>query len=88
MLEPKIAAEFDQLLQKMLESDAAIIVEGKKDQAALEKFGIDSSHIFVLNKQPLFVVAERIAACYKTAVILTDLDAEGKKLYGRLNTLM
>ena len=88
MLEQKIAAEFDQLVQKMLDSNAAIIVEGKKDQAALEKLGIDSSYIFVLNKQPLFVVAERVASYCKTAVILTDLDAEGKKLYGKLNTLM
>ena len=88
MLAPEIAAEFDQLLQKMLDSDAAIIVEGKKDQAALEKLGIDSSHIFVLNKQPIFVVTERVASYYKTAVILTDLDAEGKKLYGKLNTLL
>ncbi len=88
MLTPVVAAEFGQLLQKMLKSDAAIIVEGRKDKSALERLGISSGKIFVLNKQPLFEVAEAVANDYKTAAILTDLDSEGKKLYGKLNTLL
>ena len=88
MLEPKLAAEFGQLLQKMLDSDAAIIVEGKKDRAALEKLGIPGSRIVALNQKPLFAVAEAVALDYKEAVILTDLDSEGKKLYGKLNALL
>ena len=88
MLSPKQAAEFWQLLQKMLDSDAAIIVEGKKDRAALEKLGIPGSRIVALNQKPLFVAAEAVASDYKTVAILTDLDAEGKKLYGKLSTLL
>ncbi|MBI2144559.1 toprim domain-containing protein [Candidatus Woesearchaeota archaeon] len=86
MLAPETALEFGQLLQKLLKSGAAVIVEGKKDKAALEKLGVGGGTVFVLNKQPLFAVAEGIAANYKRAAILTDLDSEGKKLYGRLNT--
>ena len=80
--------EFEQLLQKLQKSGAAIIVEGKKDRAALEKLGLASSCIFVLNKTPLFVVAEAVAKNHSTAAILTDLDAEGRKLYGKLSTLL
>ncbi len=87
MLTPIVAAEFEQQLQKMLKSAAAIIVEGKKDRSALEKLGI-SCKIFVLNKKPLFAVAEEVAAIHREAIILTDLDAEGRKLYGTLNTLL
>ena len=79
--------EFEKILQKTLKSAAAIIVEGKKDKAALMKMGV-RNNIFVLNTKPLFVVAEEIAKSYDEAVILTDLDAEGKKLYGKLNTLL
>lgn len=76
------------LLGGFVKSKAAIIVEGKKDKAALEKAGIGSSRIFVLNRKPLFAVAEEVAAVCKEAAILTDLDEEGKKIYGRLNTLL
>ncbi len=88
MLTQVVAAEFEQLLQKTLKSAAAVIVEGKKDKAALEGLGISGSSIFVLNKKPLFAVAEAVAKDYDTAIILTDLDSEGKKLYGKLNTLL
>ncbi|MBI3036260.1 toprim domain-containing protein [Candidatus Woesearchaeota archaeon] len=88
MIAPGIASEFRQLLLKTLESGAALIVEGKKDKAALEKLGVDSGLILVLNKKPLFVVAEAVAKDYDRVAILTDLDAEGRKLYGRLNTLL
>ncbi len=88
MLSPKLAAEFGQLLQELLDSEAAIIVEGKKDKAALEALGIPGSRIVALNQRPLFVVAEAVAENYRAVAILTDLDAEGKKLYGKLSTLL
>ncbi len=87
MLTPLVAAEFEHQLQKMLKSDAAIIVEGKKDRSALEKLGI-SCKIFVLSKKPLFAVAEEVSAAHREAIVLTDLDAEGRRLYGKLNTLL
>lgn len=75
------------MLGKISNNGVAVIVEGKKDKAALGKIGIHNN-VFVLNAKPLFVVAEEIAELYGGAVILTDLDEEGKKLYGKLNTLL
>ena len=83
----EITASVENMLEKISGNKVAVIVEGKKDKAALEKIGIQNK-IFVLNTKPLFVVAEEIAKSYGEAVILTDLDTEGKKLYGKLNTLL
>ena len=69
---------------KLKQSDKLIIVEGKKDKAALEKLGV--GNIFTLSKKPLFHVIEEIAGAGKGVVILTDLDRHGKELYGRLNS--
>src|SRR3989344_8807038 len=67
-------------------SGKAIIVEGPKDKAALEHFGIAVAAM--LSEQPLFAIAERIAAKHNDIVLLTDLDAEGKKLYGKLVSML
>ncbi len=70
-------------LKKLKTSEKLIIVEGIKDKAALKKIGIPESRIIILTK-PIFAVAEDIASQTKQAIILTDLDAEGKKLYANL----
>ncbi len=75
--------EIGELMEKLKKSNKAVIVEGRKDKAALEGFGI--RNIIVLNK-PLFEVVEDIAAKHKEVVILTDLDREGKLIYGRLSS--
>ena len=66
-------------INKLINCGKLIVVEGIKDKAALEEFGI--KHIVVL-KKPLFQVTEEIND--KEVVLLTDLDKEGKKLYGKL----
>ncbi len=73
-----------ELLQQVLveietikENNTLVIVEGSNDKKALEELGI--SNIIVLKGKPLYKVVEDIEA--KEAVILTDLDAEGRKLY-------
>ena len=76
--------DFVPYIEKLRESKAAVIVEGKKDKAALEKLGINN--IFELNKSPLFAVIEEIADKYNECIILTDLDREGKQLFGKLNS--
>ncbi len=52
-----------------------ILVEGKKDKLALEK--LDIKNIITLDK-PLYEIVESIT---RKTIILTDLDAHGKKLY-------
>lgn len=71
-------------IKKLKEADFIIIVEGKKDKSALEKFGV--KNIITLSKKPLFAVIEDIVAEKKEVVILTDLDKKGKQLYGKLNS--
>lgn len=71
-------------IEKIKNSDIPIIVEGKKDRAALEKFGI--GNIVELNKKPLFQIVEDISSSNNECVILTDLDKEGKLLYSKLNS--
>lgn len=62
-------------------SGIPVIAEGAKDRASLQALGIEN--IIVLNK-PLYAVIESISA--KNVAILTDLDAEGRKLYHRLKS--
>ncbi|MBI2145646.1 topoisomerase [Candidatus Woesearchaeota archaeon] len=89
VLPPGVAGELELLLQKLGKADdVAVVVEGKKDRAALEAFGISGSRVFVLSRKPLFAVAETVAERYNAVVILTDLDSEGRKLYGKLSTLL
>ncbi|MBD3312990.1 toprim domain-containing protein [Candidatus Woesearchaeota archaeon] len=62
-------------------SDIPVLVEGKKDKAALESLGI--SNIITL-KKPLYLVVEKIASEHNLVIILTDFDKKGKELYGKL----
>ena len=65
---------------KKLKDAEVIIVEGKKDVVALGKLGFKAVEI----DKPLFKFCEEIAAVHKEAIILTDLDKEGKRLYSRI----
>ena len=71
-------------VRKLRESSTAVIVEGIKDRLALEK--LDLKNIITLNKRPLFEIVEEVSDNYKECAILTDLDKEGKKLFGKLNS--
>ena len=68
-------------IDKIKSSQKPIIVEGKKDKAALNKLGL--TKIFTI-KVPLFKLCENISKKYNEVIILTDLDKEGRKLYSKL----
>lgn len=80
----KKTEELNSLIEKIKNSNILVIVEGKKDREALQKFGIDN--IIELSKKPLFKVVEDISNSNGECVILTDLDKKGKELYGKLNS--
>lgn len=67
-------------LEKLRNSKKLIIVEGKKDKAALEKLGIKK--VIAISRKPLYSFIDGINA--KEVIILTDLDRTGKKLYSIL----
>lgn len=73
-LDPEILGAIEKIKLKK------IIVEGKKDRAALERFGC--TNILTLEDKALFEVVEAVNE--KEVVVLTDLDGEGRKLYARL----
>ena len=76
----------DEWVEEIKKSRKFIIVEGKKDLKALRDIGI-TNKIETLHGKPLYKVAED-AAGHKEIIILTDLDKEGKKLYGRLSSYL
>jgi len=76
--------KFSKYINKIKQSEIIVIVEGKKDKSALEKFGI--KNIIELNKKPIFEIIESISSKNKECIILTDLDKQGKELYGKLNS--
>jgi len=67
-------------LERLRSSKKLVIVEGKKDKAALEEIGV--INITAIDRKPLYSFIESIEA--EEVVILTDLDTEGKKLYHTL----
>lgn len=75
-------ASVEEWLASLREEEAPIVVEGPKDRACLEGFGI--RNVVTLSREPLYKVVEGIAASSRRVVILTDLDGEGKRLYGKL----
>ena len=76
--------EFYNLVQKIIDSNTKIIVEGKKDREALQKLGI--RNIIELSKKPLFHIVEEVSQKNNECIILTDLDKKGKEIYGKLNS--
>lgn len=80
----KFNNEFSEHINKIKQSNQLIIVEGKKDKKALENFGI--KNVIELNKKPLFEIIENISNNNEKCIILTDLDKQGKELYGKLNS--
>ncbi len=80
----RYSEELNEFIEKLKESNKAIVVEGEKDKKALENLGIKK--IITLNKGPLFKIAENISKEHKDIIILTDLDKKGKQLYGKLNS--
>jgi 5S rRNA maturation endonuclease (ribonuclease M5) len=72
---------FLEALHESDDGETVFIVEGKRDVAALKGAGVRSVMEIDTN---LYLFCERVAKKWKKACILTDLDAEGKRLYGKV----
>src|SRR3989338_441024 len=77
---PEILLEW---LDDLKKSHKLIVVEGKKDRITLESLEIEN--IYALDKKPIYKCVEEISLLSKKVVILTDLDKEGKKVFGKLS---
>ena len=67
-------------LQKILDDDSCIIVEGKHDKEALIEIGVIKERVMTLGP-PLFKVVEEVAAKTNKVIILTDFDKKGMQYY-------
>lgn len=72
-------------ISEVNKSASLIIVEGKRDHAALIHIGI-KNEVVELSKKALFEVIEYVSDQASKVIILTDLDSEGKKLYSTLKS--
>lgn len=72
-----------------LAKDATLLVEGKKDKAALQSLGVDGD-FFLLGsqKQSLQESAEKLAKKQKIVVLLLDADKKGKELTKEMITYL
>ncbi|MFP4523736.1 MAG: hypothetical protein ACLFO2_00265 [Candidatus Woesearchaeota archaeon] len=78
-------SEFLDALEEFDDGDTCFVVEGRRDVAALKDVGVANVEEVDTN---LYLFSERVAGRYGKAVILTDLDAEGKRLYGKLRAYL
>lgn len=84
---------FDDLLEVLAElretnEQVPIVVEGSRDVASLRLLGF-TGHIIPLHSgEPLFQVAESIAAQADEIVLLTDWDAKGQRLFDGLRAAL
>ena len=76
--------EIEEFLLKLGRTKKTVIVEGRRDVAALKTLGVRK--VLCLNHRPIYKVAEDAAAKSRKVIILTDLDREGKKIYGKIKT--
>ena len=72
-------------LQYCAEQGMPILIEGKKDEVALRKLGIEGNFIKVSGSPlKLYEIAEQAAKSSSKIIILTDFDKKGNELAKRL----
>lgn len=92
--------EIEEVIEKIRENEPVIIVEGKKDKAALETFQL--KNIIILNGKDIWNRIEQTVERKRESenkernnkksknkpekefLILTDFDKKGKELYGKI----
>jgi Small primase-like proteins (Toprim domain) len=73
-------------LQNHVEQGIPILIEGKKDEEALKKLGINGNFIKVSGSPfKLFEIAELATSSSSKVIILTDFDKKGAELAKRLS---
>lgn len=69
--------------------DTVILVEGRKDETALRRLGVESEVVRVSgNGRSLDETALRVATRYEDAILLTDWDGQGEALLREMKQLL
>jgi 5S rRNA maturation endonuclease (ribonuclease M5) len=72
----------EELISSLMEASsegAAIIVEGRRDEAALRALGIHGP-VIMASRRPALCLAEDAARCYTAIILLTDWDEKGEEM--------
>ena len=73
----------EELVGKISEFNAPIIVEGKNDIKALQEIGIQNEMI-KLSGKPLYELCTEVSRIHNEVIILMDYDSAGHKLAAKL----
>ena len=78
------------IIDKMKEDNEStpILVEGKRDEKALQELGFEGKIIVLNSGHTLANLADRVSKNYRKIIILTDWDKKGSYLAGRLFNLL
>ncbi|RKQ63504.1 5S rRNA maturation endonuclease (ribonuclease M5) [Thermovibrio guaymasensis] len=63
-----------------------VLVEGKRDKMALERF--DIGPVYTMKGRKFHDIAEELSEKYEGVVILTDLDRTGEDIYRKLSKIL
>ncbi|MEO2066000.1 MAG: toprim domain-containing protein [Desulfurobacteriaceae bacterium] len=63
-----------------------VLVEGKRDKMALERF--DIGPVYTMKGRKFHDIAEELSEKYEGVVILTDLDKTGEDIYRKLSKIL
>ncbi|MFH1400476.1 MAG: hypothetical protein ABIH41_03075 [Nanoarchaeota archaeon] len=75
--DPQLIREW---IEGLNESGCLVVVEGVKDRRALQATGV-TARIMTLSRRAIYRIVEDVVASGRDVVILTDIDAHGKRLY-------
>jgi|Deesub1362A_J573_1020465.scaffolds.fasta_scaffold00098_87 5S rRNA maturation endonuclease (ribonuclease M5) len=71
---------------KEISEHSPIIVEGRNDEIALRKLGINGQFYRVSDGIPFYEFCEEIAKTHSSVILFTDTDTAGKKITKRLKS--
>jgi 5S rRNA maturation endonuclease (ribonuclease M5) len=63
-----------------------VLVEGKRDKRALEKF--DIRPVYTMRGRKFHDIGEELSGKFRGVVILTDLDRTGEEIYRKLTRIL
>lgn len=73
----KIQEELSDALRKLISSDSKIVVEGKRDAAALRAIGVEKERIILTAQKPISDVLPKLRG--KEIIDMLDNDEKGRK---------
>ncbi len=69
--------------------DGVVLVEGRRDEAALQELGVDAEFVRLCgNGRRLVESVEKVSRSYEVAVVLTDWDRQGDELVDEVKPML